>query len=479
MCIKDVKIKKGMTRHEVNKLISEWILLGDDIYQGNKYKHSWKCKCGGTFYRTWDKIKGKIDLLCKECKTNKQSKKYKYEVEKDNEYEYIRYYKKGEILLSGKIATVPYIQIKHIYCGNIYEVRAGQFINSNNRCSKCCQKYENSFAHYIEVELGEPLEKYWDFDKNTVNPYHIRKGTDKKIWIKCQKKNYHGSYEVSCVKFISNRRCPYCKGNKTHPKDSFAKYHIDNTDPNFLEKYWDYEKNNMSPWEIARMSDKKVWIKCQNEEVNKLNGLMKKDYHGSYEISCSNFNISKRCSHCATRPNKVHIYDSFGYHHFDKAMNWHPDNEISPFKVALNSNLIYKFICDECFTIWLSSPNRMIRGCWCPTCSSSKGEKIVKQWLDQNNIKYVHDEPYFQDLLSDKGNPLRPDFILPDYKIWIEYDGEFHYNKVYDTDGHEIIKEHDKRKDEYAKKHGWKLIRIPYLEFDNIENILNKEVSYN
>ena len=40
----------------------------------------------------------------------------------------------------------------------------------------------------------------------------------------------------------------------------------------------------------------------------------------------------------------------------------------------------------------------------------------------------------------------------------------------------DLIKQqkYDKRKDEYAKKHGWKLIRIPYWEFDNIEKILEK-----
>ena len=73
---------------------------------------------------------------------------------------------------------------------------------------------------------------------------------------------------------------------------------------------------------------------------------------------------------------------------------------------------------------------------------------------------------------------LRPDFILPDYKIWIEYDGEFHYEKMYEGDYSDEIRIHDKRKDEYAKKHGWKLIRIPYWEFDNIENILEKELIF-
>ena len=57
-----------------------------------------------------------------------------------------------------------------------------------------------------------------------------------------------------------------------------------------------------------------------------------------------------------------------------------------------------------------------------------------------------------------------------------EYDGEFHYRKMYEKDSFDILQIHDKRKDEYTKKHEWKLIRIPYWEFDNIENILNKEI---
>ena len=42
--------------------------------------------------------------------------------------------------------------------------------------------------------------------------------------------------------------------------------------------------------------------------------------------------------------------------------------------------------------------------------------------------------------------------------------------------GHDDIVINDKIKNKYAKKHSWKLIRIPYWEFDNIETILNKEL---
>ncbi|CEQ01737.1 Uncharacterised protein [[Clostridium] sordellii] len=316
--------------------------------------------------------------------------RYKTEVEKDGEYEYIRSYRKHDVLPNGRVVgDSPYIQIKHKYCGSVYEVKTSNFINQNQRCGKCCGSYENSFAHHIEQELGESLEKYWDFEKNTVNPYYI-------------KRNY----------------------TKT-----------------------------------------KVWIKCQE-----------KDYHGSYKMLCPNFIKGVRCGFCDRRSGKVHPKDSFGYLHPDKAKCWHEDNDKSPYEVAPGSNKKYKFECEICNHVWSASVDKITSDRWCPQCKSSKGEKKIKEYLDKNDITYIHDEPYFDDLLSDLGNPLRPDFILPEHKIWIEYDGEFHFKDFYKDGSYEILKEHDKRKNEYAKKHGWKMIRIPYNKFDDIENILYKEL---
>ena len=34
MSIKDIKLRKGMSRDEVNNLIGEWLTLEDDIYLG-------------------------------------------------------------------------------------------------------------------------------------------------------------------------------------------------------------------------------------------------------------------------------------------------------------------------------------------------------------------------------------------------------------------------------------------------------------
>lgn len=386
-------------------------------------------------------------------------------------YVYIGTYLSSEITIDGKKSRSDIIRIKCPYCSNEYDIRMGGF-KRGDKCNRCCNKYERSLAHYIQDELGESLDKYWDWDKNTLSPYLVARRSDKKVWIKCDKTDYHDSYEVSCGHFYEGNRCPYCRlvNGKVHPKDSFAQYHINNTDSDFLEKYWS-EKNTLDPWKLAPRTIKKVFIKCQ--EV---------DYHGDYMIACDNFTGGKRCSYCGKH--KTHKLDSYGNLYPDKAKYWSKRNKKSPFEVAPKTHSEYWHICEMCgkeFKRGLGSLNRNKIGVLCNECKMSQGEYKISTWLMNNdfnsNIDYIYNKPYFNDLLSPKGNPLRPDFVLPKLKIWIEYDGEFHYKKIHGEDYHENMVINDGLKNEYAKLHNWKLIRIPYWEFDNIENILNKEIN--
>lgn len=390
-------------------------------------------------------------------------------------YVYIGTYRFGEITIDGKKSRSDMIRIKCPYCNHEYDIRINCF-KRGDKCNHCCNEYDKSFAYHIQVELGESLNKYWDWEKNSVNPYYISRRSDKKVWIKCSEKDYHGSYDVTCSHFYEGNRCPYCKlsSGKVHPKDSFAQYHIDNTDPNFLEKYWS-DKNTLNPWKLAPRSTKKVWLICQE-----------KDYHGDYEITCDNFYNSKKCSYCGNH--KLHQLDSYGALYPYKAKYWDNErNKKSPYEVSPhNSRIKYWHICERCgksFQRTLGSINRYECGVVCPSCNSSSGETRMMKWFNDKNYKlnidYIHNEPYFKDLLSPKGNPLRPDFIFSELKLWFEYDGEFHYEKKYEGDSYEDMLINDKIKNEYAKKHDWKLIRIPYWDFDNIEKILSKYLNYN
>lgn len=394
--MKKIKIIKGMLKESVNECLKHTpIRIDDEIYQGNTYRHKWKCMvCNRYFINTWISMR----------KWNRDSIKCNYCIYDDyvlNIKNLVNSVEGYEFLIMKKVNKSSVMTIRHKYCGSEYDIRPDVFINQNHRCPNCCKKYENSFAYHIEVELGLKLEDIWDFDKNTVNPYHIYK-------------NYNKS---------------------------------------------------------------KVWIKCQNKEVNKLNNMRIKDYHGSYQVTPNKFVNGQRCQLCCCIHGLVHPLDSFGYYNFDKVMSWHPDNDISPFRVTKTTKDKYGFICETCSHRFMSSAGDVNMGTWCPECSASKGERRIKIYLEKNNIEYSYNKSYFNDLLGVGGLPLRPDFILPNHKIWIEYDGEFHFKKYYAEQNYENLKEHDKRKNEYAKKHGWKMIRIPYTKFDEIETILEDVLS--
>ncbi|HBG7056003.1 TPA: hypothetical protein OLX52_002329 [Clostridioides difficile] len=484
--VEDVKLKKGMCRDEVNRLLKENnvdLELVDEVYGGNNFNHKWKCECGNIMEkRMWASVKGKGALICDKCKYQKIENRYREEVEKDEEYEYIRSFRSGEKLPNGKIVDnkSPYIQIKHLYCGSTYEIKPNNFINLKQRCNKCCGSYENSFASYVENELNLKIKDIWDFKNNTVSPFCIGRGSHQNIFINCTNPEtpYHGSYLIAINNFIrakqrNKKGCPYCHSKKTHPKDSFAQYHIDNTDKNFLEIYWDYKKNSDDPFNISVYARKKVWIKC-----------IKTDYHGSYEILCSDFTdaIKKNnsgCPFCANRPGKIHLYDSFGYNNFNLVLSWSLNNKISPFKVAKSSGKNYKFICPECGVEFkrriaqISSQKNVL----CSNCSMSKGEKKISEILMKNNINFIY-EKQFKNLIGLKGGNLSYDFYLPKYKLLIEYQGEFHdgTSNMPNEEQYKKQQEHDRRKREYAKNNGYKLLEIWYWDFDNIEEILDKEI---
>ena len=78
---------------------------------------------------------------------------------------------------------------------------------------------------------------------------------------------------------------------------------------------------------------------------------------------------------------------------------------------------------------------------------------------------------------------LSYDFAIPNNKyklILIEYNGAQHYKSVNYFGGKAAFKkqkEHDKRKHDYAKKHGYKLITVKYTydTYESIAEYLDKE----
>ena len=115
----------------------------------------------------------------------------------------------------------------------------------------------------------------------------------------------------------------------------------------------------------------------------------------------------------------------------------------------------------------------------CPICSESKGEKRIRKWLEDNKIIF-NPQHVFDDLTGLGGKPLSYDFFLLDLNILIEYQGEFHDgngNNDFTKRNLAKQKEHDKRKKEYSQGKKIDLLEIWYWDFENIENILNYNIT--
>lgn len=201
----------------------------------------------------------------------------------------------------------------------------------------------------------------------------------------------------------------------------------------------------------------------------------------SYLVTPDNFLIGgKRCPKCAG----LLRLDTEGFKH--KVFNIVGD-EYTVVGEYLNSQtkIEFRHNSEWCsYSKFTMIPNNFTtHGQRCPACFESKGEQGVRKYLEDKELMFKK-QFIFEDLVSDLGNPLRFDFAVLDNKAYliclIEYDGEFHYRKVFDLDTDERLelqKKHDKMKDEYCNKKSNNLIRIPYWELDNIETILEKELN--
>lgn len=152
------------------------------------------------------------------------------------------------------------------------------------------------------------------------------------------------------------------------------------------------------------------------------------------------------------------------------------------YKSKLPSNLILlgeyrgttnksKHKCLDCDYVWETKPNYILHmNTNCPMCKSSKGERKISEYLK------VCDVFFNKEFIIDD---YRYDFYLPKYNLLIEYDGIQHYQPVHIFGGYDEyinIKKRDKLKNKLAIKHGYNLIRIPYKDFNNIEEIIGNHL---
>lgn len=255
-------------------------------------------------------------------------------------------------------------------------------------------------------------------------------------------------YQVTPNNFLKGKRCPYCNGGIVYQQNQIEK--------RIKELYGD-EYTLLNKYENAH---------------SKLN--MRHNICGYiWKTTTNNFLKGHGCPNCNKGIKKTNqefrkeVYDLVGdeYTFLEPYQNTHT-------KLNVKHN--------KCGNVYQVEPNKFLLGRRCPYCyqsGSSHGNEIIAKYLDEHNINYER-EYRFEDCVYKR--PLPFDFYLKEYNVAIEYDGEQHYSPNDFFEGHDPFKERqlkDRIKSKYCYQNNIKLIRIKYTQFNEIEDILNKELT--
>lgn len=155
-------------------------------------------------------------------------------------------------------------------------------------------------------------------------------------------------------------------------------------------------------------------------------------------------------------------------------------NELSPKEVTPHSKKKVVWVCSKKHSWVAPIYSRTNGGSGCPTCSESKGEKRVANSLDSLNVRYEK-EYYFTNLIGRGGGFLKFDFALigANNKVTalVEFDGPFHFNKLFKGDGHELLVVHDRVKNNYCQEYNLPLLRIPHWDIEKTHELLADFIS--
>ena len=323
-----------------------------------------------------------------------------------------------------------------------FKLRLNDLLQGTN-CPKCSKYSKKSYEERIkELKKLEPkydyslITKEW-WQKNYKNTYT-------KIPIICP---IHGKFEIRLSDFKNGNRCPKCskysKKSREYYISLFKKIHGDKYDYSLITEEW-WQKNYISQHKT------KIPIICPEHGLF-YQYIFNHKYHGCPK--CTKFSKKSRKERLKQLKE---IFPEYDYSLITEEW-WQKNYKNTYTKIPV--------IC-PIHGVFYIKLNNLLNGSGCPTCASSKGERIIEYFLRKINLKYI------KEFKVPESN-LRFDFYLPNYNLAIEYDGELHFKNVKFSKLKET-KQRDFLKNKLCHIHKINLIRIPYYFKDNLKNYLIK-----
>lgn len=287
-------------------------------------------------------------------------------------------------------------------------------------------------------------------DTTLLGTYNKISSNRNRLYLKLRCSNDH-EYDQLWDNFKKKSDCPKCTKQNTDKK----KYSFE-----LVRKYLnDNGYDIVSEYKDSGTSFVCRCLNCNNES----------------KTNFGNFLDGRRCRKCQGLAKKTTI--EFKNEVFDLVND---EYIVIGEYITANDNIKIKH--NICNTEYEVTPHNFLSNRRCPSCNQSKGEKKIENYLLNNKINFKRQ--YTFDDCKNNGTYLRFDFAIFDknynLNILIEYDGIQHFQSVElfgGEDGFQKRKINDNIKSNYCIKNNISLVRIPYNEFRNIEQIINKVVN--
>ena len=333
-------------------------------------------------------------------------------------------------------------------CGHVWRKRPNDLLCTKYGCPKCA----------IRIVADNQLKTHEKFicEMKAINPditissEYINNHT--KVLCECKIDGYR--WKASPSHLLQGRGCPKCGGSLKCTHDQFVS---------------DIKKINSNISIIGNYVNDhtKLMVSC-NVCAN------------IWEAAPTHLKQGKGCPKCAIMRNARKLSKTTDQFISEiKAIN--PNIHI--LGDYINQTTKIKWECLQCGEISYSLPTNLLQGKQGCNCNKSKGENRIAKWLGSKNIYYLQ-EYRFDDCKDKRTLPF--DFYLPNYNMCIEFDGIQHFEPISfgNSNSEEIksqifkdLKKRDLIKDKYCLEKDITLLRIPYWEFDNIETILENNLS--
>ncbi|MDQ0972421.1 putative nucleic-acid-binding Zn-ribbon protein [Neobacillus niacini] len=328
-----------------------------------------------------------------------------------------------------------------------YPVSPNHFLKGR-RCPKCFELRRNKDKLKSHEQYVKEVFEQVGYEYTVVSIYINERSPITLVHHKCGK-----SITLQAGSFLRGTRCKKCslkemgeKQRKTHEDFIKEVCELVGDEYTVIGTY----QTNKSEIEIIHNICGETWFPTPN-----------------------NFLRGSRCDNCFGKHLKT--IDEFKREVFEIVGNEY--TVLGEYDRALGN---IEMIHNECGYVWSPRPNDFLSSeARCPVCSrlgDSKGAKRVRKFLESNNLDYKA-EYRLENCRNILPLPFDFQITVNNKMVLIEYDGEQHFKNTFgDEKAFKETQFRDQIKNNYCKENNIQLIRIKYTQYEQIQQILEKEL---